>query len=59
MYGALLANNRETVRRLAVADVGLARIGDYHARDDIAAGRLMEVLSDAGEGNEARGFRIS
>ncbi|MGH6644581.1 MAG: hypothetical protein ACRED3_17980 [Bradyrhizobium sp.] len=47
------------VRRLAVAGVGLARIGDYHARDDIAAGRLMEVLSDAGEGDEARGFRIS
>ena len=44
--GSLLANNGETVRRLAVAGVGLARIGDYHARDDIAAGRLVEVLAD-------------
>ncbi len=45
--GCLLANNGETVRRMAVAGVGLARIGDYHAREDIVAGRLVEVLGDA------------
>lgn len=50
--GSLLANNGETVRRMAVAGVGLARIGDYHARADIAAGRLIEVLADAVEGDE-------
>lgn len=50
--GSLLANNCETVRRMAVAGVGLARLGDYHARDDIAAGRLVEVLSEAVEGDE-------
>jgi DNA-binding transcriptional LysR family regulator len=44
--GSLLANNGETVRRMAVAGVGLARLGDYHARADLAAGRLVEVLSD-------------
>lgn len=44
--GSLLANNGETVRRLAIAGVGLARLGDYHARDDLAAGRLVEVLAD-------------
>ncbi|MBW9115700.1 LysR family transcriptional regulator [Rhizobium cauense] len=44
--GSLLANNGETVRRLAIAGVGLARMGDYHARDDLAAGRLVEVLAD-------------
>ncbi|MBS9478063.1 LysR family transcriptional regulator [Ancylobacter radicis] len=52
VHGSLLANNGETVRRMAVAGVGLARLGDYHARDDIAAGRLIEVLADAVEGDE-------
>ncbi|MGG6895587.1 MULTISPECIES: LysR family transcriptional regulator [Rhizobium] len=45
--GSLLANNGETVRRMALAGVGLARMGDYHVRADLAAGRLVEVLSDA------------
>ena len=49
---SLLANNGETVRRMAIAGVGLARLGDYHVRDDIAAGRLAEVLSEAIAGDE-------
>ncbi|WP_199084877.1 LysR family transcriptional regulator [Bosea sp. ASV33] len=49
VHGSLLANNGETVRRMAVAGIGLARLGDYHAREDIAAGRLIEVLSDVVE----------
>lgn len=49
---SLLANNGETVRRMAIAGVGLARLGDYHVREDIAAGRLVEVLSDAVDGDE-------
>lgn len=52
--GNLLANNGETVRRLAVAGAGLARLGDYHAREDVAAGRLVEVLAGAGVGDEER-----
>ena len=52
VYGSLLANNGETVRRMAVAGLGLARLGDYHARDDIAAGRLVEVLADVIESDE-------
>lgn len=52
VHGALLANNGETVRRMAVAGVGLARLGDYHARDDLAAGRLIEILTDAVEDDE-------
>lgn len=52
VQGSLLANNGETVRRMAVAGVGLARLGDYHVRSDIAAGRLVEVLTDAGVGDE-------
>lgn len=49
--GSLLANNGETVRRMTLAGIGLARLGDYHVREDIAAGRLVEVLSDAVEGD--------
>lgn len=50
--GTLLANNGETVRRMALAGVGLARMGDYHVRADLAAGRLVEVLADAIESDE-------
>lgn len=49
--GSLLANNGETVRRMAVAGVGLARLGDFHVRDDLAAGRLVEVLPGFGNGD--------
>ena len=34
---------------MALAGVGLGRLGDYHVRADIAAGRLVEVLADAVE----------
>ncbi|MGJ4854144.1 LysR family transcriptional regulator [Labrys sp. KB_33_2] len=44
---SLLANNGETLRRMAVAGVGLARLADYHIRDELAAGRLVEILADA------------
>lgn len=50
--GNFLANNAESVRRLAIAGMGLARLGDFHVRDDIAKGRLIEVLGDAGHGDE-------
>jgi DNA-binding transcriptional LysR family regulator len=50
--GTLLANNGETVRHLAVAGVGLARLADYHVRDDLAAGRLVELLSGSGHVDE-------
>lgn len=49
--GSLLANNGETVRRMALAGVGLARLGDFHVREDLAAGRLVEVLPGFGEGD--------
>ena len=52
MKGALLANNGETVRHMALAGVGLARMGDYHVRADLAAGRLVEVLADVIEPDE-------
>lgn len=49
--GSLLANNGETVRRMALAGVGLARLGDFHVRKDLANGRLVEVLPGFGEGD--------
>ncbi|WP_374631902.1 LysR family transcriptional regulator [Ferrovibrio sp.] len=48
----LLANNGETVRQLALAGAGLARLAEYHIRDDLAAGQLVEVLGDAVENDE-------
>lgn len=44
--GSLLANNGETVHAMALAGVGLARLADYHVDPDLAAGRLVEVLTD-------------
>mgnify|MGYP000176838142 CR=1 FL=1 len=49
--GPLIANNGETVRRAAVAGMGLARIGAFHVREDLKAGRLIEVLEQATEGD--------
>lgn len=50
--GTLLANNGETVRRMALAGAGIARLGDYHARADLATGRLIELLADVVEPDE-------
>ncbi len=45
--GPLVANNAQTLRRMAIAGIGLARLADYHIREDMAAGRLIEVLHGA------------
>lgn len=45
--GNFLANSGDGVRRMAVRGVGLARIGLFHAVDDLATGRLVRVLDDA------------
>ena len=50
--GSLLANNGETVRRMTLAGIGLGRMGDYHVRADLAAGRLVEVLADVVDPDE-------
>jgi len=47
LSGSLLANNAETLRRAALAGVGLVRVADYHLRDHIARGDLVEVLADS------------
>jgi DNA-binding transcriptional LysR family regulator len=52
VQGNVLANNGETVRRLAIAGVGIARLADFHIDQDIAAGRLEEVLAPAAHDTE-------
>lgn len=47
VHGTLRANNGETVRHMAVLGLGLARLGEFHVREDLAAGRLVSVLDDA------------
>lgn len=49
--GPLLANNGETVRHMALAGMGLARMGEFHIREDLRSGALVEVLGDAVEGD--------
>ncbi len=47
LAGPLVANNGETVRRMALAGMGLARLGEFHVREDLRSGRLVEVLAEA------------
>jgi DNA-binding transcriptional LysR family regulator len=42
--GTLVANNAQTLHRMAIAGIGIARLADYHVRNDIMDGRLVEVL---------------
>ncbi|MCG0993797.1 LysR family transcriptional regulator [Acetobacter indonesiensis] len=50
--GPLLANNGESVRRMALAGMGLAHLADFHIRSDLQANRLVEVLPDIGRDSE-------
>jgi len=49
--GPLLANNGETVRRMALAGMGLARMGEFHIRQDLRDGTLVEVLAGPVQGD--------
>lgn len=42
--GRLSVNNGETMRQLAVAGAGIARLGHFHIAEDLEAGRLIQVL---------------
>jgi DNA-binding transcriptional LysR family regulator len=44
VLGNLLANNGETVRQMALAGAGIARLGRFHVAADIEAGALVPVL---------------
>jgi DNA-binding transcriptional LysR family regulator len=44
--GNYLGNSGEAVRRMAARGAGLARIGLFHATEDLTAGRLVRILED-------------
>ncbi|AUG54158.1 LysR family transcriptional regulator [Thalassospira marina] len=47
--GNIQVNNGETMRQLALAGVGIGRLALFHVGQDIADGRLVELLGDAAE----------
>ena len=47
LSGRLLVNNGETLRRMAIAGVGIIRLADYHLRGPIGRGELVELLADS------------
>lgn len=44
VQGNIEANNGETLAQLAIAGVGITRVGNFSVADDLAAGRLVPVL---------------
>ncbi|MAI91692.1 LysR family transcriptional regulator [Ponticaulis sp.] len=58
--GRVQASDGEGLRHLALSGVGLARLADFTVRADIAAGRLIPVLSnlDTGEKEEFHAVHI-
>lgn len=48
---AIEANNGDTVVQLALDGVGIARVGRFNVADDIASGRLVELLADHNPGD--------
>ncbi|CDZ32903.1 Transcriptional regulator, LysR family [Neorhizobium galegae bv. officinalis] len=42
--GSIVVNNGETMKQMALAGAGVARVGLFHVADDIAAGRLIPLL---------------
>lgn len=49
--GPLSVNNGETLRQMALAGVGIARLGLFHVAEDIARGDLVPVLEDHNPGD--------
>lgn len=49
--GNALVSDGEAMRQLALAGLGLARLGVFHTRPDVEAGRLVPVLEDYNPGD--------
>lgn len=47
LSGSLLVNNGDTLRRMAIAGIGIIRLADYHLREPIERGELVELLADS------------
>jgi DNA-binding transcriptional LysR family regulator len=51
VQGSIEANNGETLGQLAVAGVGVTRVGAFSVVDDMASGRLIPLLEDYNPGD--------
>jgi DNA-binding transcriptional LysR family regulator len=51
VHGSFFGNSGEVVRLMAVAGGGIARHGRFHVAQDLAVGRLVEVLADYNPGD--------
>lgn len=51
VMGSLVVNNGETMKQMALAGAGIARLGLFHVAEDIAAGRLVSLLEDWNPGD--------
>lgn len=49
--GTIVVNNGETMKQMALAGAGIARLGLFHVADEIAAGRLIPLLEDQNPGD--------
>ncbi len=49
--GNFLSNNGSTAQQMCVAGLGIARLGLFHVRADIEAGRLVALLEDYNPGD--------
>jgi len=49
--GSLVLNNGETMKQMALAGAGIARIGRFHVAAEIAAGALVPLLEDYNPGD--------
>ena len=49
--GGIVANNGETLGQLAVAGVGITRVGRFSVATDIAEGRLVPLLEEYNPGD--------
>jgi DNA-binding transcriptional LysR family regulator len=49
--GSLLVNNGETMRQMALAGVGIARLDLIHVANDIKAGTLVALLEEHNPGD--------
>ena len=51
VQGNIEANNGETLAQLAVEGVGIARVGTFSVADEIADGRLVQILETFNPGD--------
>ncbi|MEK1893394.1 MAG: LysR substrate-binding domain-containing protein [Rhizobium sp.] len=49
--GSIVVNNGETMKQMALAGAGIARVGLFHVADEIATGRLIPLLEEHNPGD--------